>query len=98
LCSRSLAPRQLEAQAHIAEETCVCALCTVPLKEPAERFEIEQQTTGHLVGSQRSDHMLIHRQDIAQAAIEWSLLVKNGQMTAGPLQQSFSLSRNALHR
>src|SRR5262245_46796938 len=44
-------------------------------QEPAERLETEQQTTGHLVGSQRPDHMLIHRQDVAQAAIERSLLI-----------------------
>ena len=45
------------------------------LEEPAERFETEQQAAGHLVGSQRPDDMLIHGQDVAQAAIEWSLLI-----------------------
>jgi hypothetical protein len=45
------------------------------LKEPAERLETERQAAGHLVGSQRPDHMLVHCQDVAQAAIEWSLLV-----------------------
>src|SRR6516165_10407595 len=45
------------------------------LEEPAQRFQAEQQATGHLIGSQRPDHMLIHGQDVAQAAIEWSLLI-----------------------
>ena len=40
------------------------------LEKPAERLKTEQQPTGHLVGSQCPDHMLIHRQDVAQAAIE----------------------------
>src|SRR6266478_7977381 len=45
------------------------------LKEPAERLETEQQATGHLVGSQRPDYVLIHCQNVAQAAIEWSFLI-----------------------
>ena len=44
-------------------------------EEPAERFETEQQATGHLIGSKRPDHVLVHRQNVAQAAIEWSLLI-----------------------
>ena len=48
---------------------------TLSKTEPAEWFETEQQTTGHLVGSQRPDHMLIHCQDVAQAAIKGSLLI-----------------------
>ena len=42
--------RQLEAQARIVEEVCVRALCIVPLEQPAERFEAEQQATSHFVG------------------------------------------------
>src|SRR6516162_2563739 len=34
------------------------------LEKPAQRFETEQQATGHLVGSQRPDHMLIGCQDV----------------------------------
>jgi hypothetical protein len=45
------------------------------LEDPAQRFETEQQATGHLIGSKRPDHMLIHGQDVAQAAIQWSLLI-----------------------
>jgi hypothetical protein len=44
-------------------------------EEPAQWFETEQQATGHLVGSQCPDDMLVHCQDVAQAAIEWSLLI-----------------------
>src|SRR5258707_1555581 len=50
----------------------------LPSEEPAERFETEQQATGHLVGSWRPDHVLIHRQNVAQAAIEWPLLITRG--------------------
>src|SRR5438477_1348197 len=45
------------------------------LEEPAKRFETEQQATRHLVGSQCPDHMLVHCQDVAQTAIERSLLI-----------------------
>jgi len=37
----------------------------VLLKEPAERLEAEQQAAGHLIGSRRPDHMLIHCQYVA---------------------------------
>ena len=45
------------------------------LKQPAEWFETEQQTTCHLVGSQCPDDVLVHCQDIAQAAIKGPLLI-----------------------
>jgi len=57
------------------EEVCVRALCIVPLEQPAERFEAEQQATSHFVGSQSPDDMLVHRQDIGQAAVERTLLI-----------------------
>jgi hypothetical protein len=47
----------------------------VRLEEPAERFETEQQPGGHLVGSQSPDDMLVHCQDVAQATVEWTLLI-----------------------
>src|SRR3984893_19166885 len=47
----------------------------VGLEEPAQGFETEQQATGHLVGSQGPDHVLIHCQNVAQAAIEGCLLI-----------------------
>src|SRR5262249_25681621 len=52
---------------------CIHVISPVFLKEPAKRFEADQQAAGHLVGSRRPDHMLIHCQNVAQAAIEWSL-------------------------
>ena len=45
------------------------------LEEPAQRFETEEQATCHLVGSQGPDDVLVHCQDVAQAAVEWTLLI-----------------------
>jgi|SRR6516162_1068940 len=42
-------------------------------KKAVERLETEQQPTGHLVGSQYPHHVLIHCEDVAQAAIEWDM-------------------------
>jgi hypothetical protein len=61
------------AAGSIAGTAMVVATNLVPLsmsrlrllKEPAERFEAEQQAAGHLIGSRRPDHMLIHCQDVA---------------------------------
>src|SRR6516164_1009735 len=63
------------SSSDILEQACVCTLCIVPLKEPAEWFETKQRATGHLVGAQCPDDMLVHCQDVAQAAVEWTLLI-----------------------
>ena len=45
------------------------------LKQPPQGLEAEQQAARHLIGSRRGDHVLVRRQDVAQAAIERSFLV-----------------------
>ncbi len=45
------------------------------LEKPSQRLHTKQQTACHFVSSRRTDHMLIHRQDITQAAVQRSLLV-----------------------
>jgi hypothetical protein len=45
------------------------------LKQPPQRLKAEQQAAGHLVGSRCGDYVLVRCQDIAQAAIERSLLI-----------------------
>jgi len=45
------------------------------LKQPPQGLEAEQQAARHLVGSRCGDYVLVRRQDVAQAAIERSLLV-----------------------
>ena len=44
---------------------CVHVVSPVLLKEPAERFEAEQQATGHLIDLRPPDHMLIYCHDVA---------------------------------
>ena len=47
----------------------------VASKQQAQRLEAEQQPAGHLVGSHCADHVLVHRQNVSQAAIERSPLI-----------------------
>ncbi len=44
-------------------------------EQPAQGLKAEQQAPRHLVGSRGGDHVLVHCQDVAQAAIEWTLLI-----------------------
>jgi hypothetical protein len=49
-------------------------------KQEPQRLEAEQQAARHLVGSRCANHVLVHRQDVAKAAIERALLI--GRCTA----------------
>src|SRR5262249_8638639 len=50
----------------------------VASEKPAQGFETQQQATGHLVGPWRPDDMLVHRQQVAQEAIERAVLINSG--------------------